>query len=171
MTRTSITGYNYWRYKSVSPGAVGLVMSSFSLCMFVPVYYYRKSIRLFSKMMSLHFLFLYCHSPNRAQTASFLMFRDHTQTLHTRQNSSGRGIRPSRRTLPNSTQNSPETNIHTPAGFEPAIPASEQPETHALDRTVTEIRKVTICCRAAASQISPARQTHTHTHKQRTGNT
>ena len=26
-----------------------------------------------------------------------------------------------------------------PAGFEPAIPASEQPQTHALDRAATEI--------------------------------
>ena len=37
-------------------------------------------------------------------------------------------------------------NIHkkrisvAPAGFEPAIPASEQPQTHALDRAATEIR-------------------------------
>ena len=29
----------------------------------------------------------------------------------------------------------------TPAGFEPAIPASERPQTHVLDRKTTEISK------------------------------
>ena len=37
----------------------------------------------------------------------------------------------------NKTQNSQETDIHSPAGFELAIPASERPQTHALDRTAT----------------------------------
>jgi hypothetical protein len=35
------------------------------------------------------------------------------------------------------TQHSQDTDILTPAGFEPTIPASEQPQTHALDRAVT----------------------------------
>jgi len=37
------------------------------------------------------------------------------------------------------TQNSQEINIHAPAGFEPAIPASECSQTHALNRMVTGI--------------------------------
>ena len=46
-------------------------------------------------------------------------------------------IGPSQRSLPDNThtKHSQETNIH----FEPAMPASEQPQTHALDRTVTGI--------------------------------
>ena len=36
--------------------------------------------------------------------------------------------------LPDNTQQSQETDIHAPEGFEPAIPASERPQTHALDR-------------------------------------
>jgi hypothetical protein len=34
------------------------------------------------------------------------------------------------------------TNIHAPAGFEPTIPASERPQTHALDRMATGIGSV-----------------------------
>jgi hypothetical protein len=43
------------------------------------------------------------------------------------------------RPLPDNTQHSKETDIHAPAGFEPAIPASEQPQTKALDGTTTGI--------------------------------
>jgi len=35
---------------------------------------------------------------------------------------------------PDNTQHSQQTNINVPAGFEPAIPAIERPQTHALDR-------------------------------------
>jgi len=41
-------------------------------------------------------------------------------------------------------QNSQETNIHAPAGFEPAVPASGMPQTHALDRSATGIRKFSL---------------------------
>jgi hypothetical protein len=36
-------------------------------------------------------------------------------------------------------QHSQETVIHAPAGFVPAIPTSERPQTHALDRATTGI--------------------------------
>ena len=39
------------------------------------------------------------------------------------------------------TQYSQETDIHAPAGFEPTIPASELPQTYALDRSATGIGK------------------------------
>jgi hypothetical protein len=39
----------------------------------------------------------------------------------------------------NNTQQSQETDIHAQAGFEPAIPESERPQTHALDRADTGI--------------------------------
>ena len=45
---------------------------------------------------------------------------------------------------PENTQHSQETDIHVPAGFEPTIPASEQPQTHALDRTATGIGLVDV---------------------------
>jgi len=48
-------------------------------------------------------------------------------------------IGPSQRPLPDNTQQSLETYIHAPAGFEPAIPASVLPETHALDCAATGI--------------------------------
>jgi hypothetical protein len=47
------------------------------------------------------------------------------------------------------TQNSQETDIRTLAGLEPAIPASERPQTHALDRAATGIgfgvRRISKC--------------------------
>jgi hypothetical protein len=43
-------------------------------------------------------------------------------------------MRPTQRPLPDYTQHSQQTDIHAPTGFEPTIPASEQPQTHALDR-------------------------------------
>ena len=69
----------------------------------------------------------------------------HRQT-HTRQDSSGREIDPSHRPLPDNAQH----NIHKrhtsmpTAGFEPAIPANEQPQTLASDRAATGIGHWTI---------------------------
>jgi hypothetical protein len=46
-------------------------------------------------------------------------------------------ISPTQRPLPDNTQHSQETNIHAPAECEPAIPARQQPKTHAFDRADT----------------------------------
>jgi len=35
-----------------------------------------------------------------------------------------------------------QTHSHAPAGFEPAIPASERPQTHALDRAANGRSKI-----------------------------
>jgi len=43
---------------------------------------------------------------------------------------------PDAETSPDNTQHSQETSM-PPAGIEPAIPASERPQTHALDRAAT----------------------------------
>jgi len=48
-------------------------------------------------------------------------------------------IGPSQIPLPDNKHHSLETYIHAPAGFEPAVPASERPETHALDCAATGI--------------------------------
>jgi hypothetical protein len=44
---------------------------------------------------------------------------------------------PSQRPLPDSTQHSQQTDIHTPVGFELTISAGERPQTYALDRAAT----------------------------------
>jgi hypothetical protein len=51
---------------------------------------------------------------------------------------------PTQRSLPDNTQHSKETDIHAPAGFEPTIPASERPQTHALDRVAIELVVITL---------------------------
>ena len=61
----------------------------------------------------------------------------HTHT-HTRQDSSGRVIIPTQRTLTTHNTHNRQTTM-SPAGFEPEIPASEQPQTHAFDRAATGI--------------------------------
>jgi hypothetical protein len=45
---------------------------------------------------------------------------------------------------PDNIQHSQETDIHACGGFEPAIPASEQPQTHILDRAATGIGNYTV---------------------------
>jgi hypothetical protein len=41
------------------------------------------------------------------------------------------------KTLPDNTRQAQEADIHAPARFEPAIPASEWSKIHALDRSAT----------------------------------
>jgi hypothetical protein len=55
--------------------------------------------------------------------------------------SSERVISPTQRPLHDNTQQSQETAI-PPAGFEPTIPASERPQTHASDRAAPRIGKL-----------------------------
>ena len=63
-----------------------------------------------------------------------------SQVQHIRQDSSGRVISPTQRPLPDNTQHSQGTDIHAPAGLEPAISSSEWPQNHVLDRTATGTR-------------------------------
>jgi hypothetical protein len=50
-----------------------------------------------------------------------------------------RGISPTQRPLHENTQQSQETNIHASGGIRTQIPASERPQTHALDHVATRI--------------------------------
>ena len=59
--------------------------------------------------------------------------RSHTTTHHSWYDSSGRVISSSQRPLPDNTQHSQKTNIHSLVGFEPTTPAGERPQTYALD--------------------------------------
>ena len=72
------------------------------------------------------------------------LYRSFTITLrhhHSRQASSERVISPLQRPLPESTERTQRhKNISMPtAEFEPATPASERPQNHALDRASTGI--------------------------------
>jgi len=75
------------------------------------------------------------------------------KTHQTQKDFSGRVISPTQRPLPNNTEHSRQAST-PPVGFEHAIPASERPPTHVLDRVVTATGKcplsfVKICVAAA----------------------
>jgi hypothetical protein len=74
--------------------------------------------------------------------SSFTRFLDHTQTHHTRWDSSGRVISPSQRPLPDNTQHSQQTDIHASRW---AIPASDRPQTYALDGANTGLLGIKVC--------------------------
>jgi len=66
------------------------------------------------------FVCLFVSWPNSSQWArasSFVRFIDHTQTHHSRQESSGRVISSSQRLLPYNTQHSQQKNIQAPGGI------------------------------------------------------
>jgi len=67
---------------------------------------------------------------------------DHTQCdTHIRQDSSGWGIGPSQKILPDNTQHWKETYIHASGRIQTSNPASERPQNHVLDRAVFWIGK------------------------------
>jgi hypothetical protein len=79
--------------------------------------------------------------PYWARDSPFLGFYDHSVT-HTRARSAGSSgwvISPTQRPLCDNTKHSRWTDIHATDGFEPAIPACERPQTHALDLAATGI--------------------------------
>ena len=57
------------------------------------------------------------NSPQLAKTSSLSRIYDHTQTHHTRQDSSGRVISSSQRPVPENTQSSQQTDIHAYGGI------------------------------------------------------
>ena len=69
------------------------------------------------------FFFLWQNSPTGAQASPLLRLHDHTQTHHTWLDSPRRGIGPSQRPLPDSTQHSQETDIHAPGGIRTRNPS------------------------------------------------
>jgi hypothetical protein len=66
--------------------------------------------------------------PQWAKVSSLSRHHDHTMTHHSRYESSGRVISLTQRPLPDNTHNR-QASMPS-AGFEPAVPASERPETH-----------------------------------------
>jgi len=77
------------------------------------------------------------HSPQWIRASLLLKIRNHTQTHHTRWDSSGRVISSSQRPQPDNTQHSQRQTSMPPVGFEPTTPASERPQNNALDRADT----------------------------------
>jgi len=71
--------------------------------------------------------------------ASLSLLHDHTQTQHTRQNSSGRVISQTQRPLPDNIRQSQQTDIHASAAFESVITGSKRPQTDAFDRAASAI--------------------------------
>jgi len=79
------------------------------------------------------------NSPHWAKASSFTKFLDHTQR-HTTVGMTPLDERSARRRdlyLTTHNAHNRETSM-PPVGFEPAIPASERPQTHPLDRAATE---------------------------------
>ena len=84
-------------------------------------------------------LIFFSNSSTAPPVGLVLLFEvlDHTPTHHTRYIFPGREIGLSQRPVPHNTQHSQQTDIHVPAGFEPATPANDRPQTDALDRAAT----------------------------------
>jgi len=80
---------------------------------------------------------------------------DHAQTHRTRLESSGRGIRPMQRSLPDHTQNSQETDIHPLDGIRTRIPSQRvttdlrlRPRRHRYQQIITSIKLFTLISRS-----------------------
>jgi len=68
------------------------------------------------------------------------IYRSHTTTHHSREDSSERVISSSQRPLPDNTQNSKtDKRPCPPVGFEPTTLAGERPQTYSLERAATGI--------------------------------
>ena len=65
----------------------------------------------------LRFFYHGATAPQGAKVSSLSRIHDHTQTRHRRWDSSGRGISPAQRLLPDNTQHLQHTNIHGSGGI------------------------------------------------------
>ena len=84
--------------------------------------------------------FLWLDSPCCTGVSSLSRPHDHTQTHHSRYDSSGRVISSSQTLLPDNTQHSQDTDMHASGGIRTCNPTvSERPQNHALDRAATVI--------------------------------
>jgi len=120
--------YSWYHVCSYIPHALNFYFELLLL-----LYYYYVIIIIHSNV-------LFSHGATAPSGPSLLMIEASRKLKqHTRYDSSGRVISPTHRPLPDNTQHSQQTGIHAPAGIEPAIPASEWPQTHGLDRAATGI--------------------------------
>ena len=86
------------------------------------------------------YFFLWRCAPTRAMATSFMRFLDHTQRHTTVGRAHLDEWSARRRDLYLTTHNTNNRQTSMPpAGFEPATPASERPQTHALDRAATKL--------------------------------
>jgi hypothetical protein len=88
-----------------------------------------------TNILSTHIKFLW---HNRTRAASLLRYLGRTQTHYTSTTPLDEGSA-CRRDIWQQSQLSQQTDINSPAGFEPVIPVSERPQTHALNRAATDI--------------------------------
>jgi hypothetical protein len=92
------------------------------------------------------FVCFWHNTPQWARASSFMSFLDHTQWCTTVGRTPLDEWSAHRRDLYLTTQQSQQTNIHAPVGFEPTISAGERPHTCALDRTATGTRVCVCVC-------------------------
>ena len=76
------------------------------------------------------------HAVWKVKASSSSSLHDHTQTRHTRHNSSERVIIPTQRTLPDNTQHSEETDLYAPSGIRTHISSKRAEQTYSLDRAL-----------------------------------
>jgi hypothetical protein len=74
----------------------------------------------------------------------FSRLHDHTQTHHTRYDSSGRVIGQSQKPLPDNTQHSQETDIHAPGGIRTHNPSKRAAADPLI--SITSANKVVVFC-------------------------
>jgi hypothetical protein len=93
-----------------------------------------------AKIRMQYFVFQWHNSPQWAKASSLSGLQDHTQTHHTLSRTPLDEWSARRRDLYLTIHNTDKRQTSMPpAGFKPTIPASEQSQTHALDRTATGI--------------------------------
>jgi len=96
--------------------------------------------KLYANELFLQISFFYhCTTAQVGQGLIIENSRSHTDTPHSIGLLWMSDQPPTKRTAPDNTQHSQETEIHAPLGFEPAIPASEWPQTHVLGRAAIGI--------------------------------
>ena len=98
-------------------------------------YYYTVFVVCFLGVTTL--LVVFYTASQRALAFSLKVFRSHTTTHHSRQDSYGRVINPSQRPLPDNIQHSQQQTSMPSVRFEPTISAAKRPQTYALDRAAT----------------------------------
>ena len=102
----------------VAVGQVFLPVLRLSAVSTVPIIFHSR-IRLHVHLFSPHG----STGPQQVRASSISWLHDHTQTHHTRQDSSGRVLIPMRRPLPDDTQYSLETEIYVTGGIRTRDPS------------------------------------------------
>jgi hypothetical protein len=115
--------------KSFGPSGPELKKSQFAINNFIKI------------LDSTHKFILFFMAQQSLEGQGLIIIRGFTITFrhHNLYDSFGRVISPTQTPLPDNVRYSQQTYFHAQAGFKPAIPDSEQSQTHALHRAFTGI--------------------------------